>query len=137
MTTQENRDLREFIDAFNANPPWNDLVIEEAKEVNEAVAHLLKELVDFSYVITGAKVTHMFDQVSLRANPDVKTANKWLQILVKAIPVDMQYEAWDRVHASNMSKLDDNGKPIRREDGKILKSKNYAPPDLLTVVMGV
>lgn len=34
------------------------------------------------------------------------------------------------VHRSNMSKLDDNGKPILREDGKILKSKNFTPPNL-------
>lgn len=28
------------------------------------------------------------------------------------------------VHRSNMSKLDDNGQPIRRDDGKILKGPN-------------
>jgi predicted HAD superfamily Cof-like phosphohydrolase len=38
-------------------------------------------------------------------------------------------EALDRVHASNMSKLVD-GKPLRREDGKILKGSNYQPPYL-------
>lgn len=34
-------------------------------------------------------------------------------------------EAYRRVHVSNMSKLGDDGKPIRREDGKILKGPNY------------
>ena len=34
------------------------------------------------------------------------------------------------IHNSNMTKLDDNGKPIYREDGKILKSNNYLPVDL-------
>src|SRR5450432_2364870 len=34
-------------------------------------------------------------------------------------------EIFDEIHRSNMSKLDDNGKPIYREDGKIMKSKNY------------
>lgn len=34
------------------------------------------------------------------------------------------------VHASNMSKLDTNGKPIFREDGKVLKGPNYFKPDL-------
>jgi hypothetical protein len=29
-----------------------------------------------------------------------------------------------------MSKLDDEGKPIYREDGKILKSKNYFLPEI-------
>ena len=43
-------------------------------------------------------------------------------------------EALDRVHKSNMSKLDDNGNPIYREDGKVLKSKNYQPPNLTDLV---
>tara|TARA_R100001230_G_C5494714_1_gene40998 strand:+ start:116 stop:496 length:381 start_codon:yes stop_codon:yes gene_type:complete len=39
-------------------------------------------------------------------------------------------EALDRVHKSNMSKLDEDGKPIYREDGKVLKGPNYKPPTL-------
>ena len=39
-------------------------------------------------------------------------------------------EALDRVHKSNMSKLDDDGNPIYREDGKVLKGPNYKPPNL-------
>ena len=43
-------------------------------------------------------------------------------------------EALDRVHKSNMSKLDTNGQPIFREDGKVLKGPNYAPPNLEDLV---
>ena len=39
-------------------------------------------------------------------------------------------EAMRRVHKSNMSKLDEDGKPIYRADGKVLKGENYAPPIL-------
>ena len=39
-------------------------------------------------------------------------------------------EALDRVHKSNMSNLDEDGKPIYREDGKVLKGPNYKPPKL-------
>ena len=39
-------------------------------------------------------------------------------------------EALDRVHQSNMSKLDKDGKPIYRDDGKVLKGPNYKPPTL-------
>ena len=42
--------------------------------------------------------------------------------------------ALDRVHKSNMSKLDDNGEPIYREDGKVLKGPNYQPPNLTDLV---
>lgn len=39
-----------------------------------------------------------------------------------------------RVFESNMSKLGPDGKPIYREDGKILKGDNYMPPDLRDLV---
>ena len=39
-------------------------------------------------------------------------------------------EVFKEIHLSNMSKLDENGNPIYREDGKILKGKNYFKPDL-------
>lgn len=38
--------------------------------------------------------------------------------------------AFREVHRSNMSKLGEDGKPIKREDGKILKGPNFTPPDL-------
>ena len=43
-------------------------------------------------------------------------------------------EALDRVHKSNMSKLGADGKPIYREDGKVLKGPGYKPPDLSDLV---
>lgn len=38
------------------------------------------------------------------------------------------------VHRSNMSKLDADGKPLIREDGKVLKSERYFPPDIASVL---
>ena len=43
-------------------------------------------------------------------------------------------EALNRVHVSNMSKLDEDGKPIYRDDGKVLKGPNYKPPNLADLV---
>ena len=43
-------------------------------------------------------------------------------------------EALYRVHESNMSKLDEDGQPIYREDGKVLKGPNYKPPNLQELV---
>ena len=43
-------------------------------------------------------------------------------------------EALNRVHVSNMSKLDKDGKPIYRDDGKVLKGPNYKPPDLSDLI---
>lgn len=38
------------------------------------------------------------------------------------------------VHRSNLSKLGADGKPIYREDGKVLKGPNYSPPDIPAVL---
>lgn len=43
-------------------------------------------------------------------------------------------EAMHRIHTSNMSKLGEDGKPIYREDGKVLKGPNYEPPTLTDLV---
>lgn len=38
--------------------------------------------------------------------------------------------AFSEVHASNMSKLGEDGQPILREDGKVLKGPEFFRPDL-------
>lgn len=43
-------------------------------------------------------------------------------------------EVYDEIHRSNMSKLDENGEPIFREDGKILKSQRYFKPDIRSIL---
>lgn len=43
-------------------------------------------------------------------------------------------EVFEEIHRSNMSKLDENGQPLRREDGKIMKSKLYFTPDIDAVL---
>ena len=39
-------------------------------------------------------------------------------------------KCFDEVQNSNMSKLDDNGKPIYNDDGKVMKGPKYFKPDL-------
>ena len=46
-------------------------------------------------------------------------------------------KAMTLVFESNMSKLDEQGKPIFRADGKVLKGPNYAPPHLLECLPAV
>lgn len=43
-------------------------------------------------------------------------------------------EVYDEIHRSNMSKLDENGQPIYREDGKVLKSNLYFRPNIKSVL---
>ena len=42
-------------------------------------------------------------------------------------------KGFQEVHRSNMSKLGEDGRPIYREDGKVLKGPNYFPPDLAKI----
>jgi len=95
------------------------LVAEEANEFLEACAilkrdpqkaenhvEILKELADLVYVAYQFAATYGLD-------------------------LD---EAMERVYQSNMSKLDDDGKPQYRSDGKVLKGPNYKKPDLYDLV---
>ncbi len=73
-----------------------------AQERKETLAALTKELADILYVVWGTAISF-------------------------GLPLE---EVFRRVHESNMSKLGDDGKPIYREDGKVLKGPNYKPVDL-------
>jgi len=73
-------------------------------------ADLLKELCDLQYVLSGTIIS--FKELN---------------------DVDFD-EAFELVHYSNMSKLDDEGNPVYREDGKVTKGPNYTPPDLTEVL---
>jgi predicted HAD superfamily Cof-like phosphohydrolase len=39
-------------------------------------------------------------------------------------------EVFDEIQRSNLSKLGEDGKPIYREDGKVMKGPNYTPPNI-------
>lgn len=81
--------------------------LERGETVPPAVAvNLLKEAADVQYVLSGMSVTF-----------------GW--------PIAQVYA---RVHASNMSKLGEDGRPVRREDGKVLKGPGYRPPVLEDLV---
>ena len=84
------------------------LVAEEFDEIcaSETPDNLLKELADLVYVNYG-----------------YAAANGW----------DLE-EAVRRVHASNMSKLDDEGKPVLNDEGKVMKGVNYRQPDMSDLV---
>lgn len=43
-------------------------------------------------------------------------------------------EVFEEIQRSNMSKLGNDGKPIFREDGKVLKGPNYFRPDIKKIL---
>tara|TARA_B100002052_G_scaffold296402_1_gene324715 strand:- start:607 stop:960 length:354 start_codon:yes stop_codon:yes gene_type:complete len=97
------------------------------------------ELIEMQFGLIREEYTEFRD-----AHYDEETENAdTLKELADLVYVCFQYaenrdwdlhQALDRVHRSNMSKLGDDGHPIRRADGKILKGPNYQPPDLSDLV---
>lgn len=47
---------------------------------------------------------------------------------------DKMSEVFEEIQRSNMSKLDENGKPIYREDGKVLKGNLYFKPQIAAIL---
>ena len=81
------------------------------------------------------------EDLLFRDNPTIK--GDCLKELADLVYVCYQYaenmgwfldEALNRVHKSNMSKLGEDGKPVYREDGKVLKGPNYEPPTLTDLI---
>jgi predicted HAD superfamily Cof-like phosphohydrolase len=132
---------QEFLTAMEVVPSdesralYGRLIVEESKEVREALAHLLKELCDLNYVIHGfVNLGGDMEEVQALMEPNVSI--ELATAALDAFPEEVERIAFIRVHQSNMSKLDDNGKPIRREDGKVIKGPNYKPAELEDLVSG-
>ena len=110
----------DFMEAFGqsvqVDPTWPDfntrelrieLIQEELEELSDAVAdrdmvQIADALTDLLYVVYGAG--HSFG-------------------------IDLD-ECFQEVHSSNMSKLGEDGRPIYRDDGKVLKGPSFFEPDL-------
>lgn len=116
------------------------------REFHEAMGHPLDLQIDFQNESNNSPETD--EVLELRAAlieeevnemMNAENAENWIKeacdlvyvlcgtFAVMGIDFD---EAFRRVHESNMSKLGDDGKPVRREDGKIMKGPNYQPPVL-------
>ena len=119
--------VRDFHDAFriaNAHGPvgdigdkdallWYTLMREENEEYLEAanrgdLVEVADALGDMLYILCGTILKH------------------GLQDRIAAV--------FEEIQRSNMSKLDANGQPIYREDGKVLKSDRYFKPDIAGIL---
>ena len=110
--------MNQFGQDVETTPIWSgvselryDLIKEEVDELREALDNrdlvgVADALTDILYVTYGAG--HSF-----------------------GIDLDKCFE---EVQSSNMSKLGEDGKPIYREDGKVLKGPTYFPPNLKKVI---
>lgn len=97
-----------------------ELLYEEFQEVKDEIAQALSDLAVYGSVKTKTKERMLKELADLQyvLSGFADTFGLPLQV------------AFIRVHKSNMSKLGEDGQPILREDGKILKGPNYAPADM-------
>ena len=75
-------------------------------EYNDDLVEIADALGDMLYIIHGTAVSY-------------------------GIPLD---EVFTEIHRSNKSKLGEDGKPIYREDGKVLKGPNFFRPDVAGIL---
>ena len=97
----------------NKNLLRYNLMKEENEEYLEAVQNndvieIADALGDMLYILCGTIIEH------------------GLQDKIEAV--------FEEIQRSNMSKLDSNGKPIYREDGKVMKGPNYFKPDFTKII---
>ncbi len=90
-----------------------DLMAEENNEYLEAALNndlmeVADALGDMLYILCGTMLSH------------------GMQDKIEAV--------FEEIQKSNMSKLDKNGKPIYREDGKVMKGPNYFKPDIKEIL---
>lgn len=100
------------------------LIAEEWAELKEEIAAALAD------ITSGGEVKTKTKERLLKEMADVQYV---LSGMAAAFDLPLQV-AFVRVHKSNMSKLGEDGKPIYREDGKVLKGPNYVPVDLEDLV---
>ena len=152
VTQDEGRSLSQFMTYFGASLDpmvWVNLIEEEANEVlkafsNEGPEQHLKELADLRYVIVGFTLVRpslLEALVSQEGIDKLSYVDKLMGAVHEMLDAssarytDAQLsEAFSLVHTSNMSKLGEDGKPVRRADGKIMKGPHYKAPDLSLLV---
>lgn len=75
-------------------------------EAEDDIVEVADALADMVYIIYGTALTYGIDLAAV----------------------------FDEVQRSNMSKLGEDGKPIYREDGKVLKGPNFSEPDICGIL---
>ena len=91
---------------FNLMKEENEEYLEAAK--NNDLVEVADALGDMLYILCGTIIEHgMQDKIE---------------------------EVFNEIQRSNMSKLGEDGKPIYREDGKVLKGPNYFKPDIKSIL---
>jgi predicted HAD superfamily Cof-like phosphohydrolase len=117
--------VKQFMETFEQE------VVKEAKFPSKEIVNLRNELIEEE--LQELKAASILD------NDLVEVADALTDLLYvvygagHAYGIDLD-KCFDEVHRSNMSKLGLDGKPIYRDDGKVLKGPNFFQPDLNNII---
>lgn len=124
------KQVREFYEAFNMPLP-------------ETMRYLHKERALLRHKLIQEEVGELLEASMTSQGTLVDVADAITDCFYILIGTALEYgiadklpALFDEVHSSNMSKLDENGKPMYREDGKVMKSNLYKKPNLKDIIYG-
>lgn len=118
----------EFHDSFDQGIPPCPCVKTNADKIDLYAHKLMQE-----------ELSELHDELELGNEAGVLDALCDLQVILDGLWIQtgmhvVKRKAMIEVYESNMSKLGEDGKPIYREDGKIMKGPNYFKPNLKKVL---
>lgn len=104
------------------------------------------------YVVRGGGQQHVFNENAMKTGKALTMARQMghprngtevadalgdLVYVIYGFALEMGYDLREvirEIHASNLTKLGEDGHPILRDDGKVLKGPNYMPPNIPAVL---
>lgn len=123
--------VREFHEVFRCPVDRRalDVVVSRIRLVHEEYKELLDELQQARFQLhRGEKISNL--------HKIAKELSDLLYVVYGtgvSLGIDL-HEGFKKIHESNMSKLGEDGLPIFRPDGKVLKGEGYVEPDMTSTV---
>jgi len=120
--------VREFMEVFG-------------QEVKKKPEWPKEEVCDLRVDLIGEEFDELREAIYTKEGTLVDVADALTDLLVviygagHAFGIDLD-ECFKEVHRSNMSKLGEDGKPMYRDDGKVLKGSNFTEPELEGILYG-
>jgi len=112
---QQIEKIRDFEEAFKITP-----ALQSAETKHKILLEELNEYVDACWKEDEVEIADAIGDILYVA----------FGLVTKHGLDDVIEDIFAEIHASNMSKLDEDGKPIYNEFGKIMKGPNYFKPDI-------
>jgi len=123
--------VQEFHDAFGIYTPSHSTLTPFNDQTKDTALH------DLRINLIEEEFNELKDAIA--ENNIVEVADALGDIMVVVLGtacsfgIDMT-PVFNEIHRSNMSKLGEDGKPIYRADGKVLKGPNYSPPNIKAIL---